>query len=685
MALPLADYNDIDALSANVIRGLVLDALETSGGGHPGMPLGMADAATVLWARFLRHDPADPAWFDRDRYVQSAGHGSMLQYSLLHLAGYDLPLDELRRHRQLHSLTPGHPEFRRTAGVETTTGPLGQGFANGVGMALAEAMLAARFNRPGLPVIDHRTYVVVGDGCLEEGISHEAAALAGHLRLGKLIVLFDDNRVTIDGAITVSSSEDPLVRFEAYGWRVARVDGHDLDAVDGALTAAHADAERPTIIACRTTIGLGIPGREGTARAHACTFESGEARRSKQAVGLSADETYQIPEAVRARWGLIRAAGEQAHAAWRALVDRYAVEHPAAAAELASVIAGDLPAGWDADLPDWSTGEMVTPRAASLAVLDAVVPRIGSLVGGCADLSDSCQVMPASAVAVTPGDFAGGYIHYGIREHAMAGILNGFVLHGGILPYAGTYLVFADYMRPSIRLAALMGLGVVYVWTHDSVTVGPDGPTHQPVEQLASLRSMPGLVTIRPADARETVGAWRYALEHRDRPVAMLLAKQDLPVLPVSSDAVAVGVARGAYIVRDAASGRPDVILLSAGSEVSLALEAAAELSGSGVAVRVVSMPSWRLFEEQEATYRESVLPRDRMARVSVEAGVTFGWDRYVGGAGEMIGIDRFGECGPGEDVLELLGVTSAAVCEAARRVVALASLPATPAASVPS
>jgi transketolase len=660
----------VESLAANVVRGLAIDAIEEVGGGHPGMPLGMADVATILWTRFLRHDPAVPDWPDRDRYVQSAGHGSMLLYALLHLSGYDLPIDELRNHRQLHSRTPGHPEYGRTAGVETTTGPLGQGFANAVGMALAEAMLAARYNRPGHAVVDHRTWTIVGDGDLEEGISHEAATFASHLRLAKLTVLFDDNRVTIDGPTSVSTSEDTLERFRAYGWHVQQVDGHDPVAIDAAIRAAVAEMDRPSFVACRTIIGRGSPNRQATSAAHSSALGPEEAALTRRALGLPADERFWVPDSVRAYFAAVAETGAARRADWESRREQYAHAFPAEGAELERTLDGGLPDGWDQALPRWDAGAQLTPKSASHMVVTALAPLLPELVGGSADLSESNETQADGAVPIEPGAFSGRYIRYGIREAAMAGVMNGMALHRGLVPYSGTYLPFADYMRPSIRLAALMGLHVIYVWTHDSVTVGEDGPTHQSVEHIASLRCVPGLVTFRPADANEVAAAWRYALTHRDRPIALFLSKQPLPVQPVAPEQVRDGVARGAYVMADAASGTPDVLLLATGSEVSVAMDARERLANEGIAARVVSMPSWRLFEEQDIGYRRSVLPAEVRRRVSIEAGVTFGWDRYIGEHGIAIGIDRFGECGKPEDVLRFFGITPDAVVDAARSLV---------------
>ncbi|MHB8628779.1 MAG: transketolase [Aggregatilineales bacterium] len=660
-------HNDpLDVLSAHVIRGLVMDAVQKATVGHPGMPMGMANVATVLWTRFLRHNPANPGWFNRDRFVLSAGHGSMLLYSLLYLSGYDLPLEQLKLHRQLHSLTPGHPEYGRTPGVETTTGPLGQGLGNAVGMALAEAILAAKFNRPDHPVIDHYTYVMVSDGDLEEGLGHEAASLAGHLQLGKLICLYDDNQMTIDGPTSISFTENVPQRFEAYGWHVQTVDGYAMSAIESTIRVAQQIVHRPALIACRTRLGYGSPNKENTPDAHGAPLGAEEVRLTKQALNLPPDESFWVPDEVLTYWRTALRRGAQQQGEWEACIARYTDAYPDLANEFRQALAGKLPDGWDSDLPTWDSGTAVAPRAASGKVLEALAARIPTLVGGSADLSVSNQTRPRNMHDVRPGNFHGQYIHFGIREHAMAATLNGLTLHGGLFPYAGTYLVFSDYMRGAMRVAALMKIPVTFVLTHDSVSVGEDGPTHQPVEQIAALRCIPGLLVIRPADANETVAAWHYTLTHRNRPVALLLARHNLPVLPGTKQGANAGLARGAYVLADAQVGQPDMILIGAGSEVSTVMVARDRLTNQGYKVRVVSMPCWELFEEQEVAYRDSVLPKAITARVSVEAGVTLGWERYVGPSGITIGINRFGESGKGPNVMAYLGITPEHVVEAA-------------------
>ncbi len=651
-------YDDVDLLSANVIRGLAMDAVQKADSGHPGMPMGMATVAHVLWTRFLRHNPANPQWFNRDRFILSGGHGSMLLYSLLHLAGYALPMEQIEQFRQLGSITPGHPEYGLTPGVETTTGPLGQGFANGVGMALAEAFLAATFNRPDYPVVDHYTYVFAGDGDLEEGISHEAASLAGHLKLGKLICFYDDNRITIDGPTSLSYSDDVPMRFRAYGWHVQQVSAYDMPAIAAAIIEAQRECTQPSLIICRSHIAYGSPNKQDTAEAHGAPLGEEEVRLTKEALGLPTDAYFWVPDVVYARYHQAMRAGVQAHQAWDELLLRYATAHPDLAATFREALAGQLPAGWDAALPAWEPAAKVSTRVASGRVLDAVAPRLPTLIGGSADLTPSNNTRPKDAVDIKPGDFAGRYIRFGVREHGMGAILNGMALHGGVMPYGGTFLVFSDYMRGAVRVAAIMKAPVIFVWTHDSVGVGEDGPTHQPVEHMASLRAIPNLVVIRPADANETVAEWRYALTHRDRPVALLLSRQNLPVLPGTRELSPEALARGAYILADAPQGRPDVILIGTGSEVAVALAARDLLAAQGIAARVVNMPSWELFEEQPASYRESVLPPAITARVAVEAGVTLGWERYVGAAGAIVGINRFGESGKGPAVMAHLGIT---------------------------
>jgi transketolase len=655
-------------LAANTIRGLAMDAVQRAESGHPGMPMGMADAAVVLWTQFLKYNPQDPDWFNRDRFVLSAGHGSMLLYSLLHLAGYDLPIEELKNFRQWDSQTPGHPESHLTRGVETTTGPLGQGITNAVGIALAERWLAARFNRPGFDVVDHYTYVIASDGDLMEGVSHEACSLAGHWGLGKLIVLYDDNEITIDGSTALAFSEDVLKRFEAYGWQTQRVDGHDPLSVAAAIEAARAETERPSLIACRTHIGYGSPNKQGTAKAHGEPLGEDEVRRTKEALDWPLEPLFYVPEEARDFMSRAGSEGARRQEAWLALYERYAEAYPELAAAFQKSLDGELPGDWNSILPVFEPGKALATRASSGQVLNAIAPYIPALLGGSGDLTGSNKTDLKGEQHLTRKDFSGRYIHFGVREHGMGGILSGMALHGGIRPYGGTFLVFSDYMRPAIRLAALMGLPVIYVFTHDSIGLGEDGPTHQPIEHLMSLRTIPNLTLFRPADATETAIGWRVALENRHGPTALVLTRQGLPTLDRSRYALAVEAMRGAYVLSD--SDDPEVILMATGSEVHLALAAQEQLAEGGVAARVVSVPSWELFAAQPAAYRDLVLPPHVKARVSIEAGVTLGWERYVGADGMAIGLDRFGASAPYQTIYEKLGLTAEAVTDAARKLI---------------
>jgi transketolase len=654
-------------LTADALRVLAMDAVQKAESGHPGMPMGMADAAVVLWTRFLKFDPQNPEWPDRDRFVLSAGHGSMLLYGLLHLAGYDLPMEELLAFRQRGSRTPGHPEHGLTPGVETTTGPLGQGIGNAVGMALAERWLATRFNRPGFSIVEHHTYVIASDGDMMEGVSHEACALAGHLGLGRLIVLWDDNGISIDGPTSLAFGEDVVARFAAYGWQTCRVDGHDPEAVEAALSAARNEAGRPSLIACRTHIGHPSPNRQDSEKAHGEPLGVEEVRLTKERLGWPSEPAFHVPDEARELLREAAAAGAARHAEWRFLLARYAQAHPEQASAFEAALEGELPPGWDRDLPSFVPGKPLATRAASGVLLQALSARIPTLVGGSADLTVSNQTLPKGEVSVTRSDFAGRYIRFGVREHGMGAILNGIALHGGLRPYGGTFLIFSDYMHPSIRLAALMEQPVVYVFTHDSIGLGEDGPTHQPIEQLTSLRAIPNLHVFRPADAAETMIAWRVALERRRGPTALVLTRQPLPVLDRGRYASAEGAARGAYVV--AGTGEPQVVLIATGSEVAIALEAATRLSAEGYPTRVVSMPCRELFEAQPAAYREDILPLRIRCRVAVEAGATLGWRAYVGLDGAVVGLDRFGASAPYQTLYRELGLTAEAVVRAARSV----------------
>lgn len=648
----------------NAIRALTIDATEAAGDGHPGMPLGAAAMGYALWTKFLRHNPKNPTWFNRDRFVQSAGHGSMLIYSLLHLTGYDLPMEELKGYRQWGSKTPGHPEYGHTPGVETTTGPLGQGISTAVGMALAEAHLAARFNRPGFAIIDHYTYVIASDGDLMEGVSAEASSLAGHLGLGKLIVLYDDNHVTIDGKTEITFTEDVLARYRAYGWHTERVDdGNDVAAITAALTRAKADTARPSLIAVRTIIGYGSPNKAGTSAVHGSVLGAEEAARTKANLGIDWP-AFTVPDDVLAHYRQAVAAGAAAERAWQERFSAYQAAYPELADELLRAIAGEVPDVADL-LPRFAVGGQDATRNSSHKVLNAIAGRVRTLVGGSADLAGSNKTTLAEGGFIQRGHYAGRNIHFGVREHAMGAIANGLALHGGLMPYIGTFLIFSDYLRPSLRLAALMGIKVIYLFTHDSIGLGGDGPTHQPVEHLMSLRAIPNLLLLRPADANETAQAWEIAVKHRGGPVVLALTRQNVPHLAIPQGAVA----KGAYVLSEA-SGALRLLLVATGSEVALALAAKEALERDGIGTRVVSMPSWELFERQDAAYRAAVLPAG-VPRLALEAGATLGWSRYLGSRGEVIGVDRFGASAPGETVMAQYGFTVDNVLSVARRLLA--------------
>lgn len=661
-------------LAVDTIRTLAIDTVQQANSGHPGAPMGAAAMAYVVWTRFLHHAPTRPDWFDRDRFVLSAGHASALLYALLHLTGYDLSLDELKRFRQLGSRTPGHPESGLTPGVEATTGPLGQGFTNAVGMAMAERRLAAEFGRPGHAIIDHSTYVICSDGDLQEGITAEAASLAGHLRLGKLIVLYDDNHVQLDGPTSWAWSEDVPARFSAYEWHTQRVaDGNDLEAIAAALEAARTD-ERPSLIAVRTHIGYGSPNRQDSQKAHGQPLGADEVRLTKQYYGWDPDLTFHVPDASLAHFRSAVPRGEGLVGDWETRLAAYRSEHPDLAAELERRIEGRLPEDWDEGLPSYAAGaDGMATRNASQAALQALRGSLPELIGGAADLSES-NLTDLKGEALFSATEPGRNIRFGVREHAMGGIVNGIACHGGLTPYAGTFLTFSDYMRGSVRLAALSHLHVIYVWTHDSVGLGEDGPTHQPVEHLAALRAMPGLWVVRPGDANEAIAAWAMAIERRDGPVALALSRQKLPILPGTRERARSGVRNGAYVLADAVDAQgdpaePDLILIGTGSELQLAMDARAQLTDEGIRTRVVSMPCWERFEAQPAEYREAVLPGGVSARVSVEAGVSLGWERWVGSEGAILAIDRFGLSAPAGDIYERFGLTAARLAELGRGV----------------
>ena len=673
----------IEQPCVNAIRMLSVDAVEKAKSGHPGAPMGLAPTAYLLWTRFMKYNPRNPSWPDRDRFVLSAGHGSMLLYSMLYLTGYDVPLDQIKQFRQWGSLTPGHPERELTPGVETTTGPLGQGFGNGFGMAIAEAYLAARYNRPGFEVVSHFTYGIVSDGDLMEGVASEAASLAGHLKLGKLIYLYDNNHISLAASTDLTFTEDCAKRFEAYGWHTQAVeDGNDLEALDRALRAARTETARPSLILVRTHIGFGSPGKQDTFEAHGAPLGEEEVKLTKQKLGWPAEPPFFIPDEALAHFRESVTKGQRAEAEWKERFSAYVRKFPAVAGELEQALRGELPAGWEESIPDFpADAKGLATRVASGKVLNAIAPKLPTLIGGSADLNPSTHTVlqklgdfesPERTFADSQGSAGGGFsyagrnLHFGVREHGMGAACNGMAAHGGIIPFGSTFLIFSDYMRPSIRLAALMELGVIYVFTHDSIGLGEDGPTHKPIEQLAALRAIPRLVVIRPGDANETAVAWRVAIETRDRPVALALTRQNVPTLDRTQFAAADGLRRGAYVLADPPDGRPDLVLIGTGSEVSLAVAAREKLSERKIQARVVSMPSWELFDLQPREYRASVLPASIKRRVAVEAALPQGWHRYVGDGGDVIGIERFGASAPGNVVMEKLGFTVNHVVERA-------------------
>ena len=661
---------DLAQKCINTIRFLAADAVQKANSGHPGLPMGMADVAYVLWTQAMKYNPANPAWVDRDRFVLSAGHGSMLLYNMLYLTGYPMTLDQIEHFRQWGSKTPGHPEYDLADGIETTTGPLGQGFATGVGMALATRMLAARYNMRGLKIVDHNIYAIVSDGDMMEGISSEAASLAGHLGLSEIIYLYDDNKISLVGPTDWSFTEDVGARFRAYNWFVQEVSAYDREGVAAAIQAAQAETERPSLIVTRSHIGYGAPTKQDTAAAHGSPLGQAEVDGAKEALGWPVEPTFLVPDDVLAHMRLAVDRGRAAEQEWTARFEAYRTEYPELAAEFEQRMRSELPEGWDADLPTYAGAtKAIATRNASGEVINAIAPRLPALIGGAADLSSSTKTLIGDEKHVSKGDFDARNIRFGVREHAMGGMLNGLALHGGFIPFGGTFLTFSDYMRPSVRLAALMDAHVIYVWTHDSVWLGEDGPTHQPVEHAAALRTIPNLTVVRPSDATETAEAWRYAVAH-DGPVAMLFTRQGVPVIDREKYAAASNLAKGAYVLADV-DGTPDVILIATGSEVSLALEAREILAQEGVGARVVSMPSWELFEAQPQAYKESVLPPEITARMAIEAGVSMGWDRYVGPQGVMYGIDHFGASAPYKVLMEQWGFTGPAIAKRALELLA--------------
>ena len=677
---------ELDQLSINTIRFLAVDAIQKANSGHPGLPMGCAPMAYVLWTRYLKHSPTNPQWRNRDRFVLSAGHGSMLLYALLHLTGYALPLEQIQQFRQWESMTPGHPERGVAPGVETTTGPLGQGFGNGVGMAMAEAFLAAKYNRPGHNIIDHYTYGIVSDGDLMEGIASEAASLAGHWKLGKLIYLYDNNHISLAGSTSLSYTEDRAKRFEAYGWHVQSVDdGNDLEAIDRALRAARAETARPSIIMVRTIIGYGAPHKQNTFEVHGSPLGPDEVKAAKENLGWVTEPPFFIPGQALEHFRAAIEQGKQAEAEWSVRWAAYANAFPDLANELQCALRGELPAGWDADVPAFpADAKGIATRAASGQVLNAIAKKIPTLIGGSADLNPSTNTAMkglgdfespdfdashAQGLVGGGASYAGRNIAFGVREHAMGAIANGLAVHGGIIPFTATFLTFSDYMRGSIRLAAVMGAKVIFVFTHDSIGVGEDGPTHEPVEQFAALRAIPHLTVIRPGDANEVAVAWKVAIEAKG-PVVLGFTRQNVPVLDRTQYNSADGLRRGGYVLADAPNNKPDVILIATGSEVQLIVGAQKKLAEQGIHARIVSMPSWELFEAQSKEYRDSVLPPSIRARLAVEAGVTQGWSKYVGLDGDVIGLDRFGASAPYTVIFEKLGFTVDNVVARAKRLV---------------
>ncbi len=672
----MSTISELDQLSINTIRALSIDAIQKANSGHPGLPLGAAPMAYVLWTRLLKHNPAHPKWYDRDRFILSGGHGSMLLYALLYLTGYDLSLDEIKNFRQWGSLTPGHPEHGLTAGVEVTTGPLGQGFANGVGFAIAEAHLAARYNRPAHEIVNHFTYALVTDGDLMEGISHEAASLAGHLKLGKLIYLYDDNKISLAGTTHLTFTEDVGERFEAYDWQVQRVaDGNDLAAIQAAIENAQAETERPSLILVRTHIGYGSPHKQDTFEAHGSPLGVDEVKATKKNLGFPEEPAFYIPAEALEHFRAALDKGSVAEKGWNEKFAAYASAYPDLAREFESVMRGELPADWDAAIPTFNAdAKGISTRVAGGQVLNAIAKNVPNLIGGSADLDPSTMTAlkgmgdfepTTSAHGDAQGSVGGGWsfagrnIHFGVREHAMGAAANGMALHGGVLPFTATFFIFSDYMRPAIRLAALMEQQVIFVFTHDSIALGEDGPTHQPVEQLAALRAIPHLSLIRPCDANETAEAWRVALTQTRKPTALVLTRQNVPTFDRARLASASGLRQGAYTLADAPNGKPDLILIASGSEVSLAVAAREKLAAENIHARVVSMPSWDLFDAQPQAYRDSVLLPSVRARLAVEAGVAQGWHKYVGDAGAVLSVERFGASAPYQVLFEKFGLTA--------------------------
>ncbi len=653
------NYSNIDDICINTIRTLAMDAIQKANSGHPGAPMGLAPAAYVLWTKILKHNPKNPHWHDRDRFVLSGGHASMLLYSVLYLSGYDISLEDIKNFRQWGSKTPGHPEFGCAPGVETTTGPLGQGFANAVGMSMAERHLAAIFNRPNFDIVDHYTYAMCGDGDLMEGLTSEAASLAGHLNLGRLICIYDNNKISIEGSTDLAFTENVELRFKAYNWHVIKVDdGNDLNGIFSAIQEAKSEHQRPSLIMLKTHIAFGSPNKQDSASAHGAPLGEEEVGLTKQNLSWPENTTFYIPEGVLESFRKGVEKGKEAESLWQEMLEEYKKEYPDLAIKFMNTMEGLLPEVWDEDIPNFSKTDSVATRAVSGKILNAISETLPTLIGGSADLAPSNNTLMTSAKDFQKNQYSGRNIHFGVREHAMGGITSGMAIHKGLKSYCGTFLVFADYMRPSIRLAAMMKLPVIYIFTHDSIAVGEDGPTHQPIEQLASLRAIPGLIVIRPADASETVEAWRIAIKTKDAPVALILSRQKLPVLDKKIYNMAEGISNGAYILKDS-NGKPDAIIIATGSEVHVALSAEKILAQNGASIRVVSMPSWELFEKTSQGYKDKVLPPDVKIRIAIEAGIPMGWERYVGDHGSIVGISRFGASAPGETVMEKFGFTA--------------------------
>jgi len=660
---------NFDELAINTIRFLAVDGVQKANSGHPGMPMGCAPIGYVLYSKYMNYNPSNPNWYNRDRFILSAGHGSMLLYSLLHLTGFKVSLDDLKSFRQWGSITPGHPEYGLTQGVETTTGPLGQGFSNSVGMAIAQKFISAKFNKYDIKLIDHFIYGICSDGDLMEGVSHETASLAGYLKLGSIIFFYDDNEISIDGSTDLAFTEDVGKRFEAYNWHVQHIeDGNDIEAIEKAITNAQKD-ERPSIIVTKTHIGYGSPNKQDTAAAHGSPLGEDEVKLTKKNLGWPEDKTFFIPDEVKTFFDEANNKCKTKEEEWNKLFEKYKSKYPEDAKLFSDLMSGNFGEEWKSKLPVFNKdeGEKIATRAASGKVLNAIASSLPSLIGGSADLAPSNNTMLKDYPAFSPEHYDGRNFHFGVREHGMASALNGMAIYGGIIPYGGTFLIFSDYLRPAIRLASLSGIRPIYVFTHDSIGLGEDGPTHQPVEQISSIRAIPGAIVIRPADANETSYAWRFAIEHKDGPVALMLTRQGLPILDQEKYPSAKNLLKGAYILKD--SDTPELILMATGSEVSITLKAAEEIEASGVKTRVVSFPSWELFEIQSAEYKESVLPSKIKARVSVEAGVKHGWERFIGDYGEAISIEKFGASAPVGIVMEKYGFTPANIVNTAKKV----------------